>query len=74
VLITTRDSQVGKELANVREKPIDVLPFRPVDAEILLRSKPPENDGISQEDANGITEALDYLPLDYAGGSILGPK
>src|SRR5580700_5628156 len=62
VLITTRDSQVGKRLANAREKPIDVLPFRPIDAEILLRSKLPD-DEISQEDANEINEALDYLPL-----------
>jgi tetratricopeptide (TPR) repeat protein len=63
VLITSRDSQLGKRLTNVKEKPINVLPFGPTDAEILLRSKVLEADGISQEDANEITKALDYLPL-----------
>ena len=63
VLITTRDSQLGKRLANVKEKPIDVLRFTPTDAEILLRSKVLEEGEISQEDANEITKALDYLPL-----------
>jgi len=63
VLITSRDSQLGKRLTNVKEKPIDVLPFGPTDAEILLRSKVLEADRIRQEDANEITKALDYLPL-----------
>lgn len=53
-----------ERLAEVkREKPIDVLPLVPKDAESLLRRKLSENDDISQEDANEITEALDYLPL-----------
>ncbi|OCK99064.1 TPR-like protein [Cenococcum geophilum 1.58] len=64
VLITTRNGQLGETLAEVkREKPIDVLPLVPKDAESLLRRKLSENDDISQEDANEITEALDYLPL-----------
>ncbi|KAF4637077.1 hypothetical protein G7Y89_g980 [Cudoniella acicularis] len=64
VLITTRNGQLGKRLVEVKSgKPIDVLPFSPKDAENLLRRKLSENDDISQEDANEITEALDYLPL-----------
>jgi hypothetical protein len=63
VLITTRDSQLGKKLSNVKKKPIDVLPFGLKEADILLRSKLPEDDEISQEDANEITKALNYLPL-----------
>jgi tetratricopeptide (TPR) repeat protein len=63
VLITTRDNQLGKRLANVKEKPIDVLPFGPTEAEILLRSKLSEDNEISQKDANEFTEALDFLPL-----------
>jgi tetratricopeptide (TPR) repeat protein len=64
VLITTRDSQLGESLAGFkRERPIEVLPFVSKDAEILLCRKLSENDDISQEDANEITEALDFLPL-----------
>ena len=63
VVITTRDSQLGKRLANVKEKPIDVLPFGSTESEILLRSKLSEDDRISQEDANEIIKALDFLPL-----------
>jgi tetratricopeptide (TPR) repeat protein len=63
VLITARNSQLGKTLTKVKEKPIDVLPLRPKDAEILLRSKLSEDDKISLEDANDFTKALDYLPL-----------
>ena len=62
VLITTRDSQVGKQLTNVKCKPIDVLALRPKDAEALLWSKLSEEE-LSPEDAKEITRALDYLPL-----------
>lgn len=62
VLVTTRDSHVGEALANVKEKPIDVLPLGQKEAETLLRSKLSE-DEISQQDINEITKALDYLPL-----------
>jgi tetratricopeptide (TPR) repeat protein len=63
VLITSRDGQLGKRLANVKEKPIDILRFTPTDAETLLRSKVLEEDEISEEDVKEITKALDYLPL-----------
>jgi tetratricopeptide (TPR) repeat protein len=63
VLITTRDSQLGKILANAKKKPIDVLRFGPKQAEILLCRKLSEDNDINQEDTNEITEALDYLPL-----------
>lgn len=63
VLITTRDSQLGKILAKDKKKPIEVLPFGPEQAENLLRRKLSEDDDISQEDANEMTKVLDYLPL-----------
>lgn len=62
VLITTRDSQLGKHLTSTKDKPIDVLTLRPEDAEALLHSKLSE-EGLTQEDAEEMTRVLDYLPL-----------
>ena len=63
LLITTRDNQLGKAFTNFKQRPIDVLLFGQREAETLLRSKILEEDRISQQDANDITSALDYLPL-----------
>lgn len=63
LLITTRDNQLGKVFTNFKQRPIDVLLFGQREAETLLRSKILEEDRISQQDANDITSALDYLPL-----------
>ena len=63
MLITTRDSQLGKGFTNFKQRPIDVLPFGHREAETLLGSKILDKDRISQEDANDITKAVDYLPL-----------
>ena len=63
VLITTRDSQLGKALANSKKKPIEIAPLRPEDAETLLRRKIPEDDQVTEGDAAEITKTLDYLPL-----------
>lgn len=63
LLITTRDSQLGKGFTNFKQRPIDVLLFGQREAETLLRSKILDEDRISLEDANEITKTLDYLPL-----------
>lgn len=63
MLITTRDSQLGKGFTNFKQRPIGIFLFGQREAEILLRSKILDQDRISLEDANDITKALDYLPL-----------
>lgn len=63
LLITTRDNQLGKAFTNFKQRPIDILLFGQREAETLLRSKILDEDRISQQDANDITTALDYLPL-----------
>lgn len=59
LLITTRDNQLGKGFANFKQRPIDVLLIGQREAEILLRSEILDEDRISQQDANDITNALD---------------
>ena len=63
VLITTRDSELGKNLTNSKQKPINVLALRPEDAEALLRSKLSDDEELVQEDANEMIKTLDYLPI-----------
>lgn len=63
LLISTRDNKLGKGFTNFKQRPIDVLLFGQREAETPLRSKILDEDRISQQDANNITNALDYLPL-----------
>lgn len=61
ILITTRNSILGKDLANGNE-PIGIEQFSPPEAEILLKSKIPE-DRWNAADAGKLVEALGCLPL-----------
>lgn len=61
ILITTRNKILGKDLAN-GNMPIEIEHFTPGDAEILLRSKVPQ-DLWDETDASKLVEALGCLPL-----------
>ncbi len=61
ILVTTRNKILGKDLAN-GNMPIEIEHFTPEDAEILLRSKVPQ-DRWDKTDASKLVEALGCLPL-----------
>jgi len=61
ILITTRNKILGKDLANGNMS-IGIEHFTPGDAEILLRSKVPQ-DRWDETDASKLVEALGCLPL-----------
>jgi len=61
VLITTRNRNLGKDLANV-DTPIEIPPFEPQEADVLLKSKLPD-DGWNAADAGTLLETLGYIPL-----------
>lgn len=63
ILITTRNSQLGKTLSNSRKKPINVAIFSLDDSIALLRSKVSEEDEVTNEGSREIVEILGHLPL-----------
>jgi hypothetical protein len=63
MLVTTRNSQLGKTITKARKKPIDVPIFGSNDSVALLRSKVSEDDEITIEDSKEITSILCHLPL-----------
>ena len=63
IIVTTRDSQLGYRLVECKQNPIQVMPFEPKEASILLLAKLSEDKGLSLEDAEELTKALEYLPL-----------
>lgn len=63
VLITTRDIQLGKQLSDFKQRPIEIFSLEASEACRLLRSKIAEDDDVSQSDATEIVQILDYLPL-----------
>lgn len=63
ILVTTRDLQLGRQLAGTKKKPITVLPLGNEEAELLLYSKISEDDEITPADADHLVTALDCLPL-----------
>lgn len=63
ILVTTRDSQVGYRLVECKQNPIQVMRFEPKEASVLLLAKLSDDKGLSLEDADELTKALEYLPL-----------
>jgi len=63
MLVTTRNSQLGKTITKSRKKPIDVRIFGSDDSVALLRSKVSEDDELTIEDSKEITSILCHLPL-----------
>ena len=63
IVVTTRDSQLGYRLVEGRHNPIQVMRFEPKEASVLLLAKLSEDKGLSLEDADELTKALEYLPL-----------
>ena len=63
ILITTRDSQLGYRLTESKQNSIQIMRFEPDEARILLVAKLSEDRGLSHEDADELTSALEYLPL-----------
>jgi hypothetical protein len=61
VLITTRNRNLGKDLAN-GETSIEIQPFAPPEAELLLKSRV-SDDGWNVTDAGELLETLGYIPL-----------
>ena len=63
ILVTTRDSQLGKKLLEGKQDPIQVTRFEPKEARILLSAKLSEERDLSHTDVDELTSALEYLPL-----------
>ena len=63
IIVTTRDSQLGYRLVECKQNPIQVMRFEPKEASVLLLAKLSEDKGLSLEDADELTKALEYLPL-----------
>jgi tetratricopeptide (TPR) repeat protein len=63
MLVTTRNSQLGKTITKAKKKPIDVPIFGSDDSVALLRSKVSEDDELTIEDSKEITSILCHLPL-----------
>ena len=63
IIVTTRDSQLGYRLVECKQNPIQVMRFEPKEASVLLLAKLSEEKGLSLEDADELTKALEYLPL-----------
>ena len=63
ILITARDSQLGYRLTESKQNSIQIMRFEPDEARILLVAKLSEDRGLSREDADELTSALEYLPL-----------
>ncbi|MCJ1262023.1 hypothetical protein MMC22_001892 [Lobaria immixta] len=63
ILITSRDSQLGYTLVEGKHDPIKVTRLEPLEARSLLLSKIEDGNELSNEDADELTDALEYLPL-----------
>ena len=63
IIVTSRDSQLGYRLVECKQNPIQVMRFEPKEASVLLLAKLSEDKGLSLEDADELTKALEYLPL-----------
>ena len=63
IIVTTRDSQLGYRLVECKQNPIQVIRFEPKEASVLLLAKLSDDKGLSLEDADELTKALEYLPL-----------
>lgn len=61
VLITTRNRNLGKDLAD-GDTPLEIQPFEPQEAEVLLKSKLPY-DSWNAADAGTLLKTLGYIPL-----------
>jgi len=62
LLITTRNSQLGKTFLDSRKRPIEVPIFGPQDSAALLRSRTFEDNVFTNNDCKEVTRILDYLP------------
>ena len=63
ILITTRDSHLGRTLTESKHDPLQVLRLEPQEARTLLQSKLQEDVELSIEDADHLANALEHLPL-----------
>lgn len=63
ILITSRDNQLGHRLLEGKHDPIQVARLGPFQARYLLQSKISDGNELSDEDADELTDALEYLPL-----------
>lgn len=63
ILITSRDNQLGHRLVEGKHDPIKVNRLGLLEARSLLQSKLLDGNELSDEDADELTDALEYLPL-----------